>query len=736
MGNNKAVLPPLIPIRLLNILECVPAEHLWKGVTSVSNAGRKRGRGKGAGKKMSKDLNKGQVIGIGKANMVWPGLSAPIIRGRELIQQQKLPEDPEREAKLIKLRDEMGTFRYMKLSPIERGWTGAKMPGRSIGPPDAIGEDTFEGFDSKVLELKTIFNMKGNFGRTRRISVIAVTGNRNGLAGFALAKSTEIKGALRQAKNRAGQKLMNIDIYNGHTVYHDFFTQFGKTKIYVSQKPKGYGLVCHRAIKSICEVIGIKDLHAKIEGSTNLQHIVKAFFLGVLQQKTHAQIAEEKKLHLIHQFRYNSSLVTCIMSSYLTSSIFLFIFVIINSTVLSSAEDCDKSIEPREKPVSLKLQEELLCDYDKTVRPVLAHTNTTIVDIKFVIKHVDLLEYSNAISVECWFAMKWVDEHMEWKPEDYEDTNKLFLTTEDIWVPDLSVYNKFAYSNSKIVDDSAQCLVNHNKIVICIPQTTIEGNCVPDLRHWPFDEQNCTIKIGSWYHHGKEIDFNDTEVIVQDYIFRENGEWTLKNVSQRKDPGLYACCPNDTYPSLLYSFILQRNAGTIVAAVIIPIFIFILISIMTLWLDPKTPERIYLIALNIPCHIIYLHNVSWEITEPGDSVPYVILMLRDSLLLVALTLIETVVVRCLLDTKKDSPTWLVTSFMVLVNSKPGQMILFSELNPENAVANISADDSENLVEVQTERPKEWYLLGRVIDRVYFATYIITYFIMIIVCIPK
>lgn len=67
-------------------------------------------------------------------------------------------------------------------------------------------------------------------------------------------------------------------------VYHDFFTQFGKTKIYVSQKPKGYGLVCHRAIKSMCEVIGIKDLHAKIEGSTNLQHIVKAFFLGLLQQ--------------------------------------------------------------------------------------------------------------------------------------------------------------------------------------------------------------------------------------------------------------------------------------------------------------------------------------------------------------------------------------------------------------------------------------------------------------------
>lgn len=81
---------------------------------------------------------------IGKANIVWPGLNAPIIKGRELVERQKLPEDPEREEKLIKIRSEMGQFRQLRLSPIERGWTGAKMPGRSIGPPTPVGEgDTF-----------------------------------------------------------------------------------------------------------------------------------------------------------------------------------------------------------------------------------------------------------------------------------------------------------------------------------------------------------------------------------------------------------------------------------------------------------------------------------------------------------------------------------------------------------------------------------------------------------------
>ncbi|PSN34288.1 hypothetical protein C0J52_26005 [Blattella germanica] len=245
--------PLVISVRNTSFFNKYPADFLWKGVTSVSNAGRKRGRGKGVGKKMAKNLNKGQVIGVGKANIIWPGLTVPILRGREVVKQQQLPEDPERENKLIQLRNEMGVFRSLKLSPLERGWSGNRMPGRSIGPPDPRGEDTFEGFDTKVLELKSVFNMKGNLGRRRQMSVLAVTGNKNGSAGFALGKATDGKTAIRQAKNRSGQKLVYIEIFNNHTVYHDFFCQFGKTKIFVEKKPEGYGLVCHRAIKSACE---------------------------------------------------------------------------------------------------------------------------------------------------------------------------------------------------------------------------------------------------------------------------------------------------------------------------------------------------------------------------------------------------------------------------------------------------------------------------------------------------
>ncbi|CAG4957423.1 unnamed protein product [Colias eurytheme] len=302
------------PIVCVNFFNKLPAEKLWKSVTSVSNAGAKKGRGKGAGRIRIRDLNRGQMIGVGKVNMLWPGLSAPVIRGRELLKQQRLPDDPERMEKLIKLRDSMTKFRRLKLNPIERGWSGARMPGRSLGPPDPVADEEFVGFDTKVLQLRSLLIMKGTLGRTRNYQAMVVTGNGQGLAGFGIGRAKEAQAALRKAKNRAGKKLMHFDIYNNHTVYHDFFTAFGSTKIYVQKKNEGYGLMVHRAIKEICQAIGIKDLRAKVEGSNNLQHIVKAFFIGLLQQRTHQQLAEEKKLHLVEYRAENEYYPTVVAS--------------------------------------------------------------------------------------------------------------------------------------------------------------------------------------------------------------------------------------------------------------------------------------------------------------------------------------------------------------------------------------------------------------------------------------
>lgn len=59
--------------------------------------------------------------------------------------------------------------------------------------------------------------MTSIMGRVKRFSAIVVTGNGNGLAGFATAAAQEGRSCMKTAKNKAGKRLMYIERYENHT---------------------------------------------------------------------------------------------------------------------------------------------------------------------------------------------------------------------------------------------------------------------------------------------------------------------------------------------------------------------------------------------------------------------------------------------------------------------------------------------------------------------------------------
>lgn len=75
--------------------------------------------------------------------MLWPGLNAPIVQGREVLRQQSLPPDENREKRLIEIRNRLASRKRPKLHPLERGWAGTTLPGRSLGPPDPVGDGKY-----------------------------------------------------------------------------------------------------------------------------------------------------------------------------------------------------------------------------------------------------------------------------------------------------------------------------------------------------------------------------------------------------------------------------------------------------------------------------------------------------------------------------------------------------------------------------------------------------------------
>ncbi|XP_033957138.1 small ribosomal subunit protein uS5m [Pseudochaenichthys georgianus] len=305
LQRNPAV--PLLPAtawqqtRHGSFFNKLTAEELWKGVLAETGSGARKGRGKRTKRKLRRDLNRGQTVGEGRGGFLWPGLNSPVMKdGNQLSMSRRgESEQQEMQADIVRQRDEWEKKWKTKVKR-ERGWTGHSWGGISIGSPDpGPNKETYEDFDSRVIELKTVFKMTAKEGRKRSISCLVAVGNGKGAAGFAVGKAADRNTALRKAKNRAIHYLHYIELYNDMTIYHDINSKFKRTTLCMKKQNEGYGLRCHRAVITLCKLIGMKDLYCKVEGSVNLLNITRAFFTGLANQQIHQTLADRKQLHVV-----------------------------------------------------------------------------------------------------------------------------------------------------------------------------------------------------------------------------------------------------------------------------------------------------------------------------------------------------------------------------------------------------------------------------------------------------
>ena len=80
------------------------------------------------------------IESIGKTNIQWPGLNAPVVQGREMVSIAEKPADPMYQQRLLEVRNRLDRFRRLSIPPNERGFTGGSPAGKSLGVPEPINE--------------------------------------------------------------------------------------------------------------------------------------------------------------------------------------------------------------------------------------------------------------------------------------------------------------------------------------------------------------------------------------------------------------------------------------------------------------------------------------------------------------------------------------------------------------------------------------------------------------------
>ena len=79
------------------------------------------------------------------------------------------------------------------------------------------------------------------------------------------------------------------------------------------------------------------------------------------------------------------------------------------------------------------------------------------------------------------------------------------LSPQDVWTPDVELYNA---REKKLVASQLNDRIVLSKTggVIWVPPYTLTASCTLDTTWFPFDEQECTLKFGSWTNNGQRMD--------------------------------------------------------------------------------------------------------------------------------------------------------------------------------------------------------------------------------------
>lgn len=132
-------------------------------------------------------------------------------------------------------------------------------------------------------------------GRKFSFSVIVVIGNKAGLLGYGTGKAIEIMEAKYKAIIKAKKNLYKIPIREGRTIHHIIIGRFLSSKIIMIPTQKGKGIIAGGAVRSLFDVLGVKDITTKSIGSCNPYNIIKATIKGLLKIETPSYIIKKRK---------------------------------------------------------------------------------------------------------------------------------------------------------------------------------------------------------------------------------------------------------------------------------------------------------------------------------------------------------------------------------------------------------------------------------------------------------
>ncbi len=130
-------------------------------------------------------------------------------------------------------------------------------------------------------------------GRQFRFGAVTVVGDGNGRVGLGLGKSREVPLAIQKAMEDARRNMISVPLNEG-TLQYPIVAEFGAAKVYMQPASEGTGIIAGGPMRAVFEVVGVHNVLAKSNGSTNPINVIRATIKGLASMASPEQIAAKR----------------------------------------------------------------------------------------------------------------------------------------------------------------------------------------------------------------------------------------------------------------------------------------------------------------------------------------------------------------------------------------------------------------------------------------------------------